>query len=92
RWRGDRALPGEVREVRGIPLWLLREYLEEAGGRRAGDDRVVGDGWSARLTQLDDHRVGSLRVGQVRIELDGEAEPMARLRAFLDPKLLRAGG
>lgn len=85
-------MAGEIRETRGIPLWLLREYLEEGGGRATADDRVVGDGWEVRLTQLEDFAVGSLRVGQVRLAIDGSDAAVARLLAFLEPKLIRAGG
>ncbi|MHC4548583.1 MAG: DUF1952 domain-containing protein [Planctomycetota bacterium] len=85
-------MPAEVREVRGIPLWLLREYLEEAGGHAGDDATVTGDGWTVRLTQIEDFQVGSLRVGQVRLELSGDADGLARVRAYLEPKLLRAGG
>ena len=82
-----------VREVRGIPLWLLREYLEEDGGRASEDGHsVVGDGWTVRLTQLEDFQVGSLCVGQLRVELEGDGEPFERMQALLEKKLLRAGG
>jgi hypothetical protein len=63
------------REVRGIPLWLMHAYLVEAGGASDGENRVVGDGWEVRLTQLEDFRIGSLSVGQIRVEL----EPARRL-------------
>lgn len=79
-------------EVRGIPLWLLREYLEELGGRVNGDHVVAGEGWQAQISQIDDFRLGSLRVGQVRLELTGEPDAVARIEAALQPKLLRAGG
>jgi hypothetical protein len=85
-------MASETRETRGIPLWLLREYLEEHGGRAAGGDRVVGDGWEVRLTQLEDFAVGSLRVGRVRVDIDGRDAAVARVLAFLEPKLVRAGG
>lgn len=80
------------RDVCGIPLWLLREYLEEAGGDAKGDSRVVGDGWSATLTQIEDYEIGSVSVGQVRVSVEGEPEAMARMKAILEKKLLRAGG
>jgi len=84
----------EVRQVRGIPLWLLRDYVVEAGGAADGaGTTITGDGWTVRLEQLDDFRVGSLRVGEVRIELTGDdAAALARIRALLEPKLVRAGG
>ena len=86
------ATARRAREVRGLPLWLLREYLIEAGGRAVADDRVEGAGWSARLVQLEDYRLGSLSVGQVRIELEGTAAGLDAIEAHLAPKLVRAGG
>jgi hypothetical protein len=78
--------------VYGIPLWLLREYLEELGGTAAGDTVIDGDGWRAELTTLPPHQVGSLRMGRVELKLEGDAEALARLRPGLDRKTLRAGG
>ena len=80
------------REVRGIPLWLLREYLEAEGGEIRADGQIVGNGWAARLTQLDDYQIGSLRVGQVRVEIEGEPVPMAHLQEVMEKKLIRGGG
>jgi hypothetical protein len=85
-------VPAESRDVRGIPLWLLRDYLVDAGGTVRGDHIVVGDGWQARLTQLQDFEVGSLRVGEIRVEWEGEGEAFERMRELLQHKLLRAGG
>ena len=80
------------RELRGIPLWLLAEYLLELGGHATEPGRVQGDGWEASLTQLEDFRVGSLAVGQVRIAVQGSSDAMALLLPLLEKKLLRAGG
>ena len=80
------------REIRGIPLWLLAEYLVGFGGEETEPGRVQGDGWEASLTQLENFRVGSLSVGQVRIEVEGSPESMAVLLPQLEKKLLRAGG
>jgi len=82
----------EERTVRGIPLWMLREYLERAGGTARDDAQVEGDGWRARLEQVEDYAIGSLRVGQVRLVLEGDAAALARVDADLAPRLLRAGG
>jgi len=80
------------RVVTGVPLWLLRAYLEELGGQPGADGLLRGDGWQARLTQVEDYQIGSLRVGQVRLDLDGEAEAVGRVRRALEPRLMRAGG
>ena len=79
-------------EIRGIPLWLLRDYLVDLGGVAQPDGTVDGPGWQGRLTPLDDFRLGSLRVAAVRMELSGTPEAMAQLEGGLKYKLLRAGG
>ena len=85
-------MPSQSRNVRGIPLWLLREYLVEAGGTAEDDRTVVGDDWRVRLTQLEDFEIGSLRVGEIRVEWEGEGEAFERMQETLEQKLLRAGG
>ena len=81
-----------TRDIRGIPIWLLRDYLVDLGGVAEPDGRVVGLGWTAELTRLDDFQIGSLRVGQARLELRGEAAAVSQIERDLQPKLLRAGG
>ncbi|WP_374688787.1 DUF1952 domain-containing protein [Promineifilum sp.] len=83
----------EVTEVHihAIPLWLLREYLEELGGRAQSETEVAGDGWRAELLKLPDRHIGSLRIGLVQVTLTGEAAALARLRPNLDRKTMRAG-
>jgi hypothetical protein len=78
--------------IRGIPAWLLQQYLEQLGGQAAEDGWLHGPDWRARLTQVDDYVIGSLRVGQVRLELRGEPDAVERARQALAPRLLRAGG
>lgn len=80
-----------VRLVRGIPLWLLREYLEELGGEVDGNGRVVGDGWVATLTPMEPFRLGSLRVGQLELHLEGTQRALDQLGPRLDKKTMRAG-
>jgi hypothetical protein len=90
------SAPGSVkvydREIRGVPLWMVREYLEQLGGQSKVDGWLKGPGWKARLTPLDDYRIGSLCVGQVRLELQGDAKAVAEVRDALEKRLLRAGG
>lgn len=81
-----------IHEIRGIPLWLLRDYLVDLGGQVQPDGQVAGAGWRAQLTRLEDIRIGSLRIGEVRLELRGESAAVGQLELDLRPKLLRAGG
>lgn len=93
------SLVRRERVLRGIPRWLLRGYLEELGGRlvegvSAADEEevVAGDGWTARLTQIEDYRIGSLRSGQVRLTVEGDAAALDAMLRTLEPRLFRGGG
>ena len=81
----------EVQEY-GVPLWLLREYLEELGGEADGEFRVIGDGWTARLSKSEPVNIGSLRIGRVRLELEGDQDAIAALKPRLEMKTMRGGG
>ena len=80
-----------VREA-GVPLWLLREYLEELGGVAEGEAHMTGEGWTASLEKAPSHRIGALVVGRVQWTLEGEAEILEQLLPRLEMKLLRGGG
>ena len=81
----------KTQETHSIPLWLLREYLEELGGTAENDNYVVGDGWTAVLTKLEPRKVGSLQVGQVEIKFAGEPETLDQLKTEFHKKTMRAG-
>lgn len=38
------------REIRGIPLWLIQEYLQEVGGRAVSAGYLQGPGCTGRST------------------------------------------
>ena len=78
-------------QLHAIPLWLLREYLEEVGGEAVADDQVVGDGWQAKLEKMPPREIGSLRVGIVQITLDGSSEALAEVLPELEKRTMRAG-
>ncbi|GEM_PF-296486 len=90
------------RVLRGIPRWMLREYLEGLGGTATApetDDNTTGttdilnaDGWQATLTQMEDFHVGSLSSGQVQITVTGDPDEVRGMLARLAPKLTRGGG
>jgi hypothetical protein len=81
-----------IHEMRGIPFWLLREYLEEMGGTTAVEDVVTGDGWKVKLTRMEPFRLGSLEVGQVRLEVEVAEDKEAEFRERFAKKTFRAGG
>ena len=80
-----------VREMRGIPLFLLREYLEELGGTATSEDRVEGPGWQAHLERMQPFRLGSLSVGQTRVILEIEDHLADEFMERFSLKTLRAG-
>jgi hypothetical protein len=79
------------RVIRAVPLWLLREYLQEIGGEMESDEIVVGEGWIARISSMEPFHLGSLCLGQVRLDLEGEPEVLADLIPALEKKTMRAG-
>lgn len=81
-----------IHEMRGIPFWLLREYLEEMGGTAAVEDVVTGEGWKVKLTRMEPFRLGSLEVGQVLIEVEVDEDKEADFRERFAKKTFRAGG
>jgi hypothetical protein len=80
-----------VREMRGIPFFLLKEYLEEMGGTALSDDQVQAKGWSVKLTRMEPFRLGSLSVGQTRLEIDIEEHLVDDFMEVFGKKTLRAG-
>jgi len=77
--------------VRSMPVRLLQEYLQELGGRLEAPGCVVGQGWAARYERIEDYQLGSLRVGQVRLILEGEPAVLEHLLPALERKMMRAG-
>ena len=55
-------------------------------------DLLVAEGWRARLSQLEDFRIGSLRSGQVELVVTGEPEVVDAMLVLLEPRLFRGGG
>lgn len=77
-----------TRELRSLPIGLLRKYLEELGGRITSDDCISGEGWQARLTQLEDFIIDSLHVAQVRLEWRGNEQAYQTCWQQLEQKLI----
>jgi hypothetical protein len=80
-----------VREMRGIPYFLLKEYLQELGGTLAADDIVAGEGWTVQLEKMEPFRLGSLSVGQTRLRMEIREDVYNDFMARFSMKTLRAG-
>ena len=80
-----------VREIRGIPFFLLKEYLQEMGGTPAAENSLRGEGWSAALEKMEPFRIGSLSVGQTRLTVEIEDHLVEDFLTRLGKKTLRAG-
>ncbi len=80
-----------MKEIHSIPLWLLREYLEDLGGTAVSETQVTGTGWTANLTKLPPREVGSLRVGQVEVAFTGDETAINALKIQFQKKTMRAG-
>ncbi|MCS6994529.1 MAG: DUF1952 domain-containing protein, partial [Anaerolineales bacterium] len=81
-----------VHEMRGIPFFLLKEYLQELGGQLTAEDTVAGDGWSVRLERMEPFRLGSLEVGQTRLTMELRDDVAEDFLERFRLKTLRAGG
>ena len=81
-----------VREMRGIPLWLLSEYLQEMGGTLVNEHQIQAEGWCVRLTRMEPFRLGSLEVGQTRLDIEVEDHLADEFMSQFAKKTLRAGG
>lgn len=80
-----------VRELRGIPYFLLKEYLQELGGSPVDENLIRGDGWSVRLERMQPFRLGSLEVGQTRLTMELDDFVAKDFIGRFDMKTLRAG-
>jgi hypothetical protein len=80
-----------VREMRGIPYFLLKEYLEEMGGTSISDTQVQAEGWSVKLTKMEPFRLGSLSIGQTRLDIEIEDHLVDDFMEVFSKKTLRAG-
>jgi hypothetical protein len=80
-----------VREMRGIPYFLLKEYLQELGGTLIADDTVAGEGWTVRLEKMEPFRLKSLSVGQTRLSMEIREDVYEDFMARFSMKTLRAG-
>lgn len=80
------------RTFRGISRRLAVHYLENLGGDRVADDRVVGDGWEARLSESKASVGPSLSLTEVHVAFEGDSDRLDDLIDRFATKAMRAGG
>jgi hypothetical protein len=80
-----------VREMRGIPYFLLKEYLQELGGVPVAENEIAGDGWHVQLEKMEPFRLKSLSVGQTRLTMNIREDVYDDFMARFSMKTLRAG-
>lgn len=81
-----------TREMRGIPYFLLVEYLQEMGATEVAEGLLQAEDWTVQLERMEPFRIGSLSVGQTRVIVHVEEEAEADFIAEFSIKTLRAGG
>lgn len=80
------------RRFRGISRRLARTYLEGLGGTAETEDRVVGPDWVATLSTETVPVGPSLRLTEVTVVFEGEADRLDSLVERFSRKAMRAGG
>lgn len=80
-----------IREIRGIPFFLLKEYLQEMGGTPEGENVICAEGWRVTLEKMEPFRIGSLSVGQTRLTIEIEEALEEEFFTRFGQKTLRAG-
>jgi hypothetical protein len=81
-----------VHVMRGIPYYLLKEYLQELGGTLLGEDLIQGDGWRVKIEKLEPFRLFSLSVGQSRLTMELDERVADDFLERFKKKTFRAGG
>ncbi len=81
-----------IREIRGIPFFLLKEYLEEMGGKEVEENVMLGAGWRVHLERMEPFCIGSLSVGQSKLTINIEEKAEEDFFKRFSMKTFRAGG
>lgn len=84
--------------LRGLPEWLIREYLTELGGRLVGDPeqatQVAGDGWAVSWTRQRVRIPGLSGRGLTQFDLvfNGQTDVAQKTCERFMKKAQRGGG
>ncbi len=81
-----------IREMRGIPYFLLVEYLEEMGATEVEEGVLEAKDWTVKLERMEPYRIASISVGQTRVIVHIEEAAEEAFIAKFSMKTFRAGG
>ncbi len=90
--QGGEVQPEGVFDYYSVPLWMMKGYLEQLGGREGAENVFAGDGWQATLSAAPWRHIGSLRVGGTRVAFTGTPPVLDALYVELHKKTMRGGG
>lgn len=76
----------------GIPLWLMKKYLVDLGATEVEENVMQTDRWTAAVQKGEPHKIGSLVVGRIDVELTGDPDVLDDLVEKLHWKTMRGGG
>jgi hypothetical protein len=84
--------PSQTHDYYGVPLWLMKEYLQQLGAQEIAENQLQGEGWRAALRKAEPRHIGSLTVGGTTATFEGEEQALAAMFERLHWKTLRGGG
>lgn len=80
-------------ELRNLPLDRVGQYLVEAGGSIETPRRVVGQGWTATLIELEPAALGAFRIPRDLLVIEGDDDAaVLAVNAFMRRQTMRGGG
>lgn len=79
--------------LRGLSARLIRKYLSEVGGERQSQNRFRGDGWRAKIEQLDEVVLTeAFSLPRFRVSFVGKKEKLERVIPEFQLLTLRFAG
>ncbi len=81
-----------MKQIFGVPLWLMKDYLADLGAVETEPGVMRGDGWRASLRKSEPYRIGSLVVGRIEVDFTGDEATLEQLLEKLHWKTMRGGG
>lgn len=81
-----------MKQIFGVPLWLMKDYLADLGAVETEPDTMAADGWRAVVRKSEPYRIGSLVVGRIEVEFSGDDAVLETVLEKLHWKTMRGGG